>query len=436
LVTPSDSLPTVSPPARQRRKMLLRSLLALGVVVALSVVLWMGIGLQTAREAMSRDDLKSARAAAERYLRLFPGDSEARLLAGNAYFLDDSLPPIEAAERAISHFSRIPDNSPLGAEGRLRSGRAAFLVRQEPGRAEELLRRSIALDPDQFDAHYLLWHMYNMTERYFDSEPLFREVYRLCPPEERAFRLREWYSSQFTPLSASSQLDLLMGFRQESEVPTEEVALRRLTAFYEYEPNQPATAAALAQWHIRNQSRESALEVLQKFQDRDLARKNRYFQAAHVEALIDAGQLEKAGEEFALWSGPKTGYQYLRLAGMHAQEVQGDLANAEECFRQATATWPGPSDWLLMNRHARCLALLGKKDESMRVQAEARRVEGLTDLKVHQKIRQALGELEKPEGLAEVVKFYESFGRTWEADAWKSVLRQAQTRTDAVPPAG
>jgi hypothetical protein len=121
---------------------------------------------------------------------------------------------------------------------------------------------------------------------------------------------------------------------------------------------------------------------------------------------------------------------------MHAQEVQGDLANAEECFRQATATWPGPSDWLLMNRHARCLALLGKKDESMRVQAEARRVEGLTDLKVHQKIRQALGELEKPEGLAEVVKFYESFGRTWEADAWKSVLRQAQTRTDAVPPAG
>lgn len=434
MVTPSDSLPTVSPPARQRRKMLFAVLLALGVVAALSVVVWMSLGLRTAREAMSRDDLKSARTAVERYLRLFPGDAEARLLAGNAYFLDDSLPPIEAAEQAISHFSRIPDNSPLGADGRLRSGRAAFLVRQEPGRAEELLRRSITLNPDQFDAYYLLWQMYNMTERYFDSEPLFREAFRLCPPQERAFRLREWYSSQFTPLSACSQLDLLMSFRQETEVPSEEVALRRLTAFYEYEPNQPAIAAALAQWHIRNQSREIALEVLEKFSDRDRARTNHYFQAAHVEALIEAGQLERAGEEFARWPGPKTGYQYLRLAGMHAQEVQGDLASAEEFFRQATAIWPGPSDWLLMNRHVRCLALLGRKDESVRVQAEARRVEGLTDLQVHQKIRQALGELENPEGLAEVVKFYESFGRTWEADAWTSVirsLRQAQTLTDA-----
>lgn len=439
MVSSTDRPPTVSPPARQRRKMLLRSLLALGVGVTLSVVVWMGIGLRTAREAMSRDDLKSARSAAERYLRLFPGDSEARLLAGRAYFLDDSLPPIEAAERAISHFSRIPDSSPLGAESRLLAGRAAFLVRQEPGRAEELLRRSIELNPDQFDAYYLLWQMYNMTERYFDCEPLFQEVYRLCPPEERAFRLREWYSSQFTPLSACSQLDLLMNFRKDTEVPSEEVALRRLAAFYEYEPRQPAITAALAQWYIRNQSRKGALEVLEEFPDRDVARKNRYFQAAHVEALIEAGQLERAGEEFSHWSGPKSGYLYFRIAGMHAQEVQGDLARAEEYFRQATATWPGPSDWPLMNRHSRCLALLGKRDESQRVQVEARRVEGLTDLKVHQKIRQALGELEKPEGLAEVVKFYESFGRTWEADAWKSVitaLRKTQTKTDVMPPAG
>lgn len=437
MVAPSDTPPTELPRATHRRMWFLRGLLALGVVIALCVVAWMYLGLKTAQEAMSRDDLKSARSAAERYLRLFPGDPEARLLAGNAYFLDDSLSPVEAAEQAIAHFSRIPDSSPQGAEARLLAGRAAFLVRQEPGRAEALLRQSIELNPDQFDAYYLLWQMYNMTERYFDCEPLFREVYRLCPPQERAFRLREWYSSQFTPLSASSQLDLLMSFRQEAEVPSEEVALRRLTAFYEYEPQQPAIAAALAQWHIRNQSRESALEVLEKFPDRDLARRNRYFQAAHVEALIEAGQLERAGEEFTLWSGPKSGYQYFRIAGIHAQEVQGDLAGAEAFFRQAASTWPGPSDWMLMNRQSRCLALRGKKDDSLRVQAEARRIEGLTDLKVHQKIRQALGELENPDGLEEVVRFYESFGRTWEAEAWKAVisnLRKTQTSGDAFPP--
>lgn len=437
MVAPPEPAPTALPPAAHRRTLFLRGLLALGVVIALSVVAWMSLGLRTAREAMSRDDLKSARSAVERYLRLFPGNPEARLLAGNAYFQDDSLPPVETAEKAISHFSRIPDSSHLAAEARLLAGRAAFLVRQEPARAEALLRQSIELNPDQFDAYYLLWQMYNMTERYFDCEPLFREVYRLCPPEERAFRLREWYSSQFTPLSACSQLDLLMSFREEAEVPSEEVALRRLTAFYEYEPQQPAIAAALAQWHIRNQSRESALEVLEKFPDHDLARKNRYFQAAHVEALIEAGQLERANAEFALWSGPKSGYQYSRIAGIHAQEVQGDLAAAEEFFHQAAATWPGPSDWMLMNRHSRCLALRGKKDDSLRVQAEARRVEGLTDLKIHQKIRQALGELENPDGLEEVVRFYESFGRTWEVEAWKSVikgLRKTQTSRDAFPP--
>jgi tetratricopeptide (TPR) repeat protein len=421
---------------QQRRRLFLGGLLLVGFALLIAVIAWMYSGLQAAQAAMSHDDFATARSAAERYLRLAPGNAEARLLAGNAYFLDDSLPPIDAADQAIRHFSEVPDQSPLAAQARMLQGRALFLVRQEPGRAEVQLRRSTELDPEQFDAYYLLWQMYNMTERYFDCEPLFREVFRLCPPEQRAFRLREWYSSQFTPLSASSQLDLMLGYRQEAEVPSEEIALKRLSAFHEYEPDEPAIAAALAQWHIRNQSRESALEVLEKFPNRELARKNRYFQAAYVETLIEAGQLDRAAKEFSEWPGPQTGYQYFRIAGIHAQEVQADLAQAEQLLSQAVATWPGPLDWPLMNRLSRCLALRGQKEESQRVLSEARRVEGLTDLKVHQKIRQALGQLDAPDELQEVVRFYESFGRTWEAEAWKSVIaeiRKSHSEMHALP---
>lgn len=387
---------------------------------------WMRSGLSTARKAFERAEFAVARSAAERYLRIAPNDAEARLIAGNSYFQDDSLNPIEAAETAIGHFSRIPDDSPQGSQARLLQGRAAFLVRQEPSRAVRYLRRSIELDHDQFDAYYLLWQVNNMTERYFEGEPLFREVYRLCPADQRAYRLREWYSSQFTPLSGCSQLDLMMGFREETEVPSEEVALRRLTAFHEYEPHEPDSAAALAQWDLRNQSREAALAVLEAIPDKASARKSPFYLATLIESLIEAGQNDKAAIEFSNWSGSAEGYQYYRIAGLHAQEVQGDLAQASGFYRKAIDTWPGPLDWLLMNRLSRCLALQGEKEESLRVQTEAKRIEGLTDLKVHQKVRAALAKLDDPDGLQEVVQFYASLHRTWEVEAWQTVIAEIE----------
>ena len=276
-----------------------------------------------------------------------------------------------------------------------------------------------------------------MTERYFESEPQFREAYRLCPVEERAFRLREWYSSQFTPLSACSQLDLMMGFREESELPSEECTLRRLSAFLEYEPHEPNTTAAVAQWHLRNRSRESALEVLTALPNREQAMQSSFFVASLIETLIEVGQMERAGTEFAQWKSPAQGYQYFRIAGIHAQEVDGDMDRATKLLSQAVQTWPGPSDWPLMNRLSRCLALQGQREESQRMILEAKRVEGLTDVKVHQKIRQALGQLEDPDVLEEVVRFYESFHRDWEVAAWQEVisnLRKNQNSKHAFPP--
>lgn len=421
---PANPVPSGTAPIRRksRGKILLYGALVLLAVGAGGTYLWMNDGLRVAQEAMTRHDLPEARNAAERFLSIAPGNTAARMLAGNAFLQDDSLDPVEAARMAISHYAKIPDDSDLGAVARSLEGRAAFLVLQEPSRAERLFRRAVALNPDQFDSHYMLWQLDNMTERYFESEPQFRAVYRLCPAEERAFRLREWYSSQFTPLSACGQLDLMMQFRHESETPSEEVVFRRLSAFLKYEPNEPDTAAALAQWHLRNLSRESALEVLDAIPSREQAMQSHFYAATLVETLIEVGQMERAGAAFSQWPGPVEGYQYFRIAGIHAQEVEGDLDLAASLLTRAVDTWPGPSDWPLMNRLSRCLALNGRKDESQRVRLEAERVEGLSDVKVHQKVRQALGNLDDPDSLEDVVQFYESFQRKWEADAWREVI--------------
>lgn len=425
---PPEVTATTSSVQIRRRRFLWGLAVTILVCLGGGAIQWLTTGLQTAQEALHRRDFKRARTAAERYLWMVPGNSTARIVAGNAYFQDDSLNPMVAADNAIRHFSQVPDDSPEGPVARLLEGRVAFLVRQEPAHAERLLRRSIELNPHQFDAHYLLWQVYNMTERFFDSEPMFREAYRLCPPDQRAYRLREWYSSQFTPLSAASQIDLMMGFRQETEVPSEEVALRRLSAFHEYEPTEPDTAAALAQWHLRNESRETALLVLEAVPDRAQARRSRFFHATYIEALIEVGQTQRATEEFSQWTGPKEGYQYYRIAGVHTQESLGQPANAVPLLQKAAEAWPGPSDWLLLNRLARCLALSGQKTASQKIQAEAKRIEGMTDLTFHQSVRQAFSQLDDPDGLEQVVQFYDSFQRTWEAGEWRAIIEDLKKR--------
>ena len=83
-----------------------------------------------------------------------------------------------------------------------------------------------------------------------------------------------------------------------------------------------------------------------------------------------------------------------------------------------------------MNRLSRCLALQGRKDESQRMRLVAERVEGLSDVKIHQQVRQALGHLDDPDQLEEVVRFYESFHRDWEVSAWREVISNLRKSGD------
>ena len=402
--------------------------LPLGLILAVAAVgvaiaVWFRVqrGLNTAALSLRSHQYAEARAAAERYLWLYPDDPQARLYAAKGYALDDDLPAESAARYAVAHLEKIPDTAQNAAEARTLEGRLTFLILLQPTRAEKLFKRALEVDPDQFDSNYLLWKLYDMTERYFESESFFRATYRLVPEEQKSFRLREWYLSQFNPLSACGELDEMMGFRQATEPASETVAYRRLTAFADNEPDSPIIAAAVAQAYLRNRQRDLALDTLEKVPDSDSVTEPFYL-ATLTEVLLELGQPERAKKIYAKWPESSGGYRYWRISGMIAQLADADFARAADFFKRALADWPGPSDWLTMHRRFRCLALLGDKEEAESVRKRSEVVEALMELDVHQKRWDALTNLNDPKRLAEIAEFYGTLDRPWEQQQWEAEI--------------
>src|SRR5438874_222517 len=108
---------------------------------------------------MARQEWAQARTELSRYLRLHPGDETARLMLAEAYARDDSLEPVQAAQSAIDQLQRVADRSGLGAKARVQEARLRFLILNQPVRAEKLFRRAIQLDPDNYDANFMLWKL-------------------------------------------------------------------------------------------------------------------------------------------------------------------------------------------------------------------------------------------------------------------------------------
>ena len=417
-----DSNATQLTPAVTRKWSLARWMLVVCTVAAIAIAFaWIQQGPATAQKAIRKGDFATARSAAERYLWLHSADADARMLAARAYFMDDVLLAGDAADGAIGHLQKIEDGAPLAAEARMLEGRLTFLILLQPTRAQELFERSLALDPGQFDSNYLLWKLHDMTERYFDGEQYFRAAYQKVPPEQKSFRLREWYISQFSPHSACAELDALMGFRTPTEPTNTSVAFRRLSAFAINEPDSPITAAAIAQAYLRNRQRDLALQTLDELPDSD-AIDEPFFKATLIEVLLELGQVDRAKAIFSNWSLPKTGYRYWRTAGMVAQIADGEFETAANCFEQALAEWPGPSDWLTMHRRFRCLALMGDKEGAEAERKRSEKVEELMELEGHQRQKLALANLEDPDGLQEILDFYGFLQRPWELEQWQLVV--------------
>ncbi|MFM7057419.1 MAG: tetratricopeptide repeat protein, partial [Planctomycetota bacterium] len=371
-------------------------------------------GRQYLRER--RDELAEQEFA--RSLERFPDDAEIRLLWAQAVIGGRSRSVQDAAELAIAGLAHIPDSASSAAEARMREGRLALLVLQQPDRAEQLLRRSLQLDPAPIDAHYLLWKLYELTDRYQEAEPFFRAVWDRTPKSERGERLREWYLSQFSPLASTAELDRRMGFLEGNSAGADSVVVARLATFQRNEPNSPITLAVNAAHLIQLRDRESALPLLERTQATDEARSSDFFLSVWLNLLLELGRLPEAQAWFEAWVGQRSGHLFERTAGRMEQTVYRRDERALQHFDRALEIWPGPMDWSLMHFRAQSLARLGRREEADQTRARARQIELLMELPVHQKLRQLLLNLNEPMTLREMENFYRVLNRSWEAEEW------------------
>ncbi len=398
--------------------------LVLPVVLLLSVGLWQryqnGVvaalretGRQYLRER--RDDL--AEAAFERCLQRFPEDAELILLWAQAVISGRGRTAQEAAELALGRLQQIPDTSTFAAEARMREGRLGLLVLLRPEFAESRLKKSLELGPPTLDANYLLWKLCDLTERFGEAEPWFWAAYSLTPEDQQLARLREWYTSQFSPQSANAELDRLLGFLEPDRFSDDTVTLARLAAFRSNEPDSALARAAEASFMIHLRDREPAIALLRDQWQRPGGASNDFLMSTLIDVLLETGRLDEAQVIFERWPAGSS-FRWLRTAGRMQQIVYQQDAEAVELFDRALPVWPGPIDWSMLHFKAQSLAKLGRREESEAVRLRAREIELLMELPVHQELRQALADLQRPENLRKMANFYRKIGREREASEW------------------
>ena len=405
-----------------------------GGILLLAMVAWFGWNLYLdfvarAAAAAGRQYLRERRdelAEAEflRSLQRFPGDDELRLLWAQAVIGGRSRDAVEAANLALSGLQQIPDSSPFAAECRMREGRLVLLVLHQPDRAEQLLKRSIELDPKPLDAHYLLWKLYELTERHQFAEPYFRAVWDRSPPAEHVTLLRDWYVSQFSPNAANAELDRRMGFLSAVNGGSGAAAVARLATFQRSEPDSLLTRAINASHLIQLRDRESALPLLEEFQSLPAAKSSDFFLFVWVDLLLELGRLPEAQAWFESYTGRREGYFFDRVSGRMEQIVYRRDREAIEAFDRALAVWPGPADWSLLHFRAQSLGRLGKRVEADEARSRAKVIESKMEIEVHKVLRRILVRLDDPNVLRTMANFYRDLGRNWEADQWSRLAAE------------
>lgn len=368
---------------------------------------------------VARGEWGPARDEIRRYLRLHPRDVDARVMLAEAFGRDDALNAETAARNAIAQLLYVPDESALGAKARTQEGRLRFLIFNQPAQAERLFRRAIELDARNYDAHYMLWKLLELTGRVHLTEDVFWRVYDLSPENEQHLRLREWFLSEFSPRSETAPFDEKMGFLEESEKATVLVDYKRLTQFQDAEPESPVFGTAIARLYWREGLRDRAREVLDEVETLETAYDDAYYVATRVGLLLDFGEFQEAGACFNRWPEPKTGFEYWKWKAILLDEMGHDDNAALVALDEALSVWPGCMDWQLMVRKAHCLNRLGLRREAENVRRIADRFGQLMRPDRIVQLRKVLMTMDDSAGIRSVVDFYQGLGRVREADEWK-----------------
>lgn len=391
-------------------------------------------GHATAISHLSRQEWAEGRSDLRRYLRLRPGNAPARMLLAEAFARDESLDGAQATQSAIDQLQRIPDSSPLGAKARSQEGVLRFLVLHQPVRAERLLRRAIELDPNHYDAHYMLWKVLDLTSRSYLTEAVFWRVFELARPKDRPLILREWFLSEFSPGSGAESLDRMMGILKESEGPSVLAQYKRLHAFREAEPESPIARAALARLFLQEGKRDEALEFVEESGSLAGANNEPYYVATRVAILLDFGEFEQAEVCIERWPEPRSGYEYWKWKAIILDDVKHDDLAAIAAYDRALEVWPGNDDWALMHRKAHCYSRLGRNGEADEIRKSSARIESQMQRDSIARLRVALGLLDDPAEMARIVDFYTKLDRGHEAEMWEARRRELVASSGRVLP--
>jgi len=380
-------------------------------------------GLSTAQRLAKHGLWQEVHAPLARYLWIHPRSPRANLLAAEAVVKDDSLPLVRRVNDSLAHLALIPDSSPAAVEARIAEARVELFLRYEPMAAARSLAEAIDLDGTALEPHLLTWKLLELTGRADDAEATFWTCYDLSAEVDRPQRLREWYVSQFFPLTSTAELDQLMGFRGSAAESGASVEMRRLQRFRLAEPHEPVPHAALAQLFLRENEPELALDVLDEAASELTTeqQKNPFILGVVVETLLELGETEPALETFDRWVSPREGRQYWLVRGRVMQEAGDNPAEAALAYREALAGWPGVIDWRTMNRLAGCLSRTGNAEQAA---AERQRVQEVQQELPQERLQQLLDSLATPDdpAVAEAMAgFYRAIGRDREAAAWKAV---------------
>ncbi|MBL8812965.1 MAG: hypothetical protein JNM43_22550 [Planctomycetaceae bacterium] len=354
------------------------------------------------------------------YLKYQPDDHQAVIQWAEAVIDGKSRKPADAARLACEALAGIPDASPFAAEARMREARLTLFVLLQPEKAESLLQKSRTLDPAPMDVHFLLWKVFDLTERFQFAEPHFWATYERSPEEIKTNRLAEWYLSQFSTNSANASLDRLLGFIAADQTTSEQVVVARLDSFVEHEPESTLNLTAKAAFLLHLREREAAGKLLDQADLRADSRTNEFFLATRISYLLDLGRLKEADSLFEQWNAAKDGYPYFKTLARIQQLVRRDDKGAVENFEKAIQLWPGPVDWSNLHFMAQSMARLGDRTGAEQTRAKAKEVELLMEMDVHRTLRAALNTLNSPESLQQFEDFYSKIGRETEANAWRS----------------
>lgn len=421
----------------RRRKLVLCGAVLLVATGSAGYWIWFSeSGLERGRLAADRHDWGEVRKHLEGYLQRHPDDAPARLLLAEACVKDDAGDPRESVERAIGHLRQIGDGSPLAAQARLQEARLTLLILMKPARAERLLRRSLELEADSYEANLLMWKLLDLTGRHIASRDYFWRVYEMSPNSERGLRLRDWFFSEFFPETANAHFHSVFGAKRGDKIPA---SINLLAKFRESEPDAVCVHAALAAYYLDTGNRNSSLELLKEAPNLQEAMRDPLYVSVLFETLVDLGELQKAKSCFENWPRPHSGYLYWRAAGIFQQDVLNDPSRAVVNFKKSLSTWPAKFDWKLMMRLSGCLRKIDRSGEAERIRS---RVEYLTTRVLTngytRRLRKRLGGLSDPSVAAELVNFYREFGLVKEAEAWKNyrqrLLRLTRTSAGASSP--